>query len=381
MFYQLTPEEELVVKTVKEITAERVAPRAAEIDEREEFPWDLYRLFAEHNLMALPVPEEYGGVEARLLLQCLLVEEIAKYCSNTASLLTGPSLGTYPLILAGTEEQKKKYLPKLASGEMQSAFGLTEPNAGSDVASMQTTARREGDFYVINGTKCFITRGNIADIIIVYAKTDPAKGARGITAFVVEKGTPGLKCTKLEKKMGFRGSPTAELVFEEMRVPKESVLGKEGEGFKLAMSTLDKTRSLIGAKAVGRAQGALDYALEYAKQRVQFGQPIAKFQAIQFMLVDMAIDVEAARQLVYFAANEVDQGSPKAGMYASMAKTKATDMSVRVTLDAMQILGGYGYMRDYPLERMARDAKLDQIVEGTNQIQRVVIARELLGKL
>lgn len=381
MLYQLSEEEQMMLRTVRELVADKVAPRAAEIDEQEEFPWDIYHLFAEHNLMALPVPEEYGGIGARVLLQCLLVEEIAKVCTSSSALLTGPSLGTYPIIFAGTEEQKVKYLPRLASGEIQSAFALTEPEAGSDVASMRTTARREGDCYLINGTKHFITRGNISDIVIVYAKTDPELKTRGITAFIVEKDMPGWSCTKLEKKMGFHGSPTAELYFDDVKVPLANRLGEEGQGFKLAMFTLDHTRCLVAAQAVGRAQGAFDYAVEYARQRVQFGQPIGKFQGIQFMLADMAIEIEAARQLVYLSANEVDTKGPHMTLYGSMAKTKATDMSLKVCEDAIQILGGYGYMKDYPLERHMRDAKLGQIVEGTNQIQRTVIAREILGRL
>jgi alkylation response protein AidB-like acyl-CoA dehydrogenase len=380
MVYQLTEEEKMIVNLVKKLAAEKVAPRAAEIDEKEEFPWDIYKLFSEHGLMALPVPEEYGGTGARVLLQCLLVEEISKYCSTCATLLTGPSLGTYPIIFAGTAEQKEKYTLRLASGEIQSAFGLTEPDAGSDVASMKSTARREGEEYVLNGTKRFITRGNISDLVIIFAKTDPGKKGRGITAFIVEKGTPGFKCTKLEKKMGLRGSPTAELVLEDVRIPKENRLGEEGEGLKLALYTLDHTRCLIGASAVGRAQGAFDYACEYAKQRVQFGQPIGKFQAIQFMLADMAIEIEAARQLTYLAADEVDKRGPKMVLYGSMAKTKASDIALKVCEDAVQILGGYGFISEYPLERMFRDCKIAQIAEGTNQIHRTVIAREILGR-
>jgi alkylation response protein AidB-like acyl-CoA dehydrogenase len=357
---------------------ERVAPRAAEIDHTGEFPWDMKELLAQQDILAMPFPEEYGGLGSSELAIVMAIEELARYCATTSLLLAVQQLGSMPILLAGNEEQKQKYFPRLASGEWMTAFALTEAGSGSDAAAMRTRAVRQGDKYILNGSKRFITNGGISQMNSVFALTDPSVGTHGISAFIVEKAFPGFSVGRIEDKMGIKGSQTAELIFTDCEVPAENLLGREGEGFKIAMMTLDRTRIGIGAQALGIAQGALDLAISYAKQRVQFGRPIADNQGIQFMLADMATKLEASRLLVYNAAEMVDRGDENFGMYSAMAKMFASDRAMEVTGDAVQILGGYGYMKEYPAERMMRDAKITQIYEGTNQIQRVVIARELL---
>jgi alkylation response protein AidB-like acyl-CoA dehydrogenase len=379
MMYELTEEQKMLQQTVRQLAKERVEPRAAEIDESGEYPWDMFELLKENDLLALCFPEELDGAGADLLTVCLAIEELAKVCANTSLILGVCKLGSQPIMLAGTDEQKKKYISPLARGDKQCAFGLTEPGAGSDAAAMTTRAVKKGDSYLVNGQKCFITNGGIADTYSIFAKTDESSGVKGISAFIVEKDFPGFEIGKIEHKMGIRGSQTTELVFTDMEVPAENLLGKEGEGFKIAMMTLDRTRPSIGAQALGIAQGALDHAVAYAKERVQFGGPIARLQGIQFMLADMAMQVEAARQLVYYSAELVERAGREASAVSAMAKCFASDVAMRVTVDAVQVLGGYGYMTEYPLERMMRDAKITQIYEGTNQVQRVVIARHLLG--
>jgi alkylation response protein AidB-like acyl-CoA dehydrogenase len=373
---------ELVALT-RDVVRRAVQPRADAIAESHEFPWDIYRVFADAGLIGLPVPREYGGVGASVLLQCVLAEEVAKACSISASLIAGPSLASYPIVLAGTEEQKEKYLPRLATGELQAAFALTEPEAGSDNAAMKTRAVRDGDSYVLNGQKCFITRGNISGLLVVFAKTDPAAPKlSGVSAFLVDQdvanGTPGIRVDRLERKMGQEASPTAALSLTDLRLPASARLGAENEGMR-ALRTLPKTRPLAGAVALGIGQGAYEFAREYVQHRVQFGQPLAKFQAIQFSVADMAIALEAARRLVYHAAILADAEHPDAETAASMAKVSATDAAMAVTTEAVQLLGGYGYMKDYPVERRFRAAKLYQIVEGTNQIQRHIIAKHVLS--
>ncbi len=384
MSYRLTEELEMLRQSVKRMVEEKVAPRAAEIDEKDEYPWDLKEVIAEQGLLGSGIPEEYGGTGAGLPSVCIIVEEIAKASASVSLIVAAQELGMMPILVGGSEEQKQKYLPAIADGEKIAAFALTEPNAGSDAAAVKTRAVREGDKYLLSGQKCFITNGSIADVFTVFATTDPKAGLKGLTAFIVEKGYPGLSVGKKERKMGIRGSETTEIIFDNCPVPAENIMGKEGDGFKIAMMTLDRTRPVIGAQAVGIAQGALDYAVNYAKERVQFGKPIAFFQGIQFMLADMATRVEAARQLVYKAAFLIEEAErenvplSEVSKFSSMSKLFASDVAMQVTVDAVQVLGGYGYMKEYPLERMMRDAKITQIYEGTNQIQRVVIARNLL---
>jgi alkylation response protein AidB-like acyl-CoA dehydrogenase len=376
--YELNEEQKMLQQTVRQLAKDKVEPRAAEIDATGEYPWDMFELLRDNDLLALCFPEELDGAGADLLTVCIAIEELARVCTNTSLILGVCKLGSQPIMLAGNDEQLKKYIPPLAKGEKQCSFGLSEPGAGSDAAAMSTKAVKKGGVYVMNGQKCFITNGGIAETYSVFAKTDDSAGVKGISAFIVEKGFPGFNLGKIEHKMGIRGSRTAELVFEDMEVPEENLLGKEGEGFKIAMMTLDRTRPSIGAQAVGIAAGALEHAANYAKERVQFGGPIARLQGIQFMLADMAIQVEAARQLVYHSAHLVETAGREASAISAMAKCFAADTAMKVTTDAVQVLGGVGYMVEYPLERMMRDAKITQIYEGTNQIQRVVIARHLL---
>lgn len=375
MILELTEEQELIMKMVKKMVAQKIAHRVDEIDQMAEFPSDLIDTFRENGILGLPIEIEYGGSAAQHLTCCLILEEIGKTCGNSGHLLVVHWLGCTPLRLFGNEEQKKKFFPQMV--KKLAAFSLTEPGAGSDAGSVRTKASFENGEYVINGVKCFCSDGNISDFVTVFAKTVDA-GTKGISAFIVEKGTPGFKIGKIENQMGMRGTPACELIFENCRIPKKNLLGKEGEGFRIAMKTLDITRPTDAALAVGIGKGALEYALGYAKERVQFGQPISQFQAIQFMVADMAIELEAASLLVYEAASLIDKGKPNT-MISSMSKCYATDTAVKVTNDAMLVLGGYGYMRDYPIERMLRNAKLLQIVEGTNQIQRLIVARSLLG--
>jgi len=371
-------DEKALIEAIRELAQERVAPRAAEIDRTGEFPWDMKELLAQQDIFAMPFPVEYGGIGASELSIVMAIEELSRCCATTGLLLAVQQLGSTPILLAGTEEQKRKYFPKLASGEWLAAYGLTESDSGSDAAAMRTMAVRQGDKYILNGSKRFITNGGLAQVNSVMAITDQTKGTRGISAFIVERDFPGFSVGRIEDKMGIRGSQTAELIFTDCEVPAENILGREGDGFKIAMGTLDRTRPGIAAQAVGIAQGALDLAVAYAKQRVQFNKPIAENQGIQFMLADMATKTEAARLLVYNVAEMIDRGEKNFGKYSSMAKLFASDISMEVTNDAIQVLGGYGYITEYPAERMMRDAKITQIYEGTNQIQRLVIARALL---
>ncbi|MGH2502999.1 MAG: acyl-CoA dehydrogenase family protein [Ktedonobacterales bacterium] len=377
MAAQLAAEEQMMLEMVRDLARERVAPRAAEIDAKGEFPWDMKELLAKQDILGMPFPEELGGLGSSELSILMVIEELAKACATTSLLLCVQQLGSLPILLAGTEEQKRRWIPKLATGEWLASFGLTEPGSGSDAGAMATKAVRKGDSYVLNGVKHFITNAGIAHVNTVFASTNPAAGTRGISAFVVEDGTPGFRLGKVEHKMGICGSQTGELVFEECEIPAENLLGKEGEGFKIALATLDRTRPGIAAQALGIAQGALDFATQYAQQRVQFGRPIFANQAIQFMLADMDIKTEAARQLVYHVGELMDGGANSFGRESAIAKTFASDTAIDVTNDAIQVLGGYGYMKEFPVERMMRDAKITQIYEGTNQIQRMVIAREL----
>jgi alkylation response protein AidB-like acyl-CoA dehydrogenase len=377
MAVQLGAEEKMLIDMVRDLVRERVAPRAAEVDATGEFPWDIKDLLAQQDILAMPFPEEYGGLGSSEVTILMVIEELARACATTSLILCVQQLGALPILLAGTDDQKRQWIPRLATGEWLAAYALTEPGSGSDAAAMRTRAVRDGDHYVLNGLKHFITNAGIAHVNTVFAITDPNAGVRGITAFVVEDGTPGFHLGKVENKMGIRGSQTGELVFEDCHIPVANRLGKDGDGFKIAMSTLDRTRPGIAAQALGIAQGALDFAVAYSKQRVQFKRPIGDNQGIQFMLADMEIQTEAARQLVYHAGEMIDQGAPDFGHYSAIAKTFASDTAIDVTNDAIQVLGGYGYMKEFPVERMMRDAKITQIYEGTNQIQRIVIARNL----
>ena len=375
----LSEDEQTLIETIREIARERVAPRAAEIDHTGEYPWDMKELLAQQDILAMAFPEAYGGLGSSELAVVMAIEELSRHCATTGLILAVQQLGAMPIMLCGSEEQKRKYLPPLASGTWLSAYGLTESGSGSDASAMQTFAVRKGDKYILNGSKRFITNGGLAEVNSIFAITDRSAGTRGISGFIVEKDFPGFTVGRIEDKMGIKGSQTAELIFQDCEVPAENLLGKEGEGFKIAMMTLDRTRIGIGAQALGIAQGALDLAIDYARQRVQFKKPIAANQGIQFLLADMATKVEASRLLVYNAAEMLDRGDDKFARYSSMAKMFASDSAMAVTSDAIQVLGGYGYMKEYPAERMLRDAKITQIYEGTNQIQRMVIARSLLG--
>jgi alkylation response protein AidB-like acyl-CoA dehydrogenase len=355
-----------------------VAPRAAEIDEKAEYPHDLRQLLAEQDILALPFEEEYGGTGTGALTLNIAIEELSKACASTALMLMVQELGSLPIKLFGSDELKQRYLPKLASGEWTPAFALSEVEAGSDPGGMRTRAVRDGDEWVINGEKNWITNLGIADFFVVFAVTDPSAGhSRGISAFVVDANLPGVSIGKLEHKMGIRGSPTGQPAFADVRVPAENLIGDEGGGFKVAMSTLDRSRLGVAAQGLGIAQGATDYAAAYAKERQQFGRPIASFQGIQFKLADMETRCAAGRELLYKACAKVDRGEPDMGKYSAMAKLFCSDTAMAVTTEAVQVLGGYGYVKEYPVERMMRDAKITQIYEGTNEIQRLVIARTL----
>ena len=381
MTYRLTPEHEELRAVVRELAEERIGPRAADIDESRDFPWDLKELLAKQDLLGTGFEERYGGTGLDGIGQSIVAEEIARADATTSLIPIVQKLGSLPITLAGSEEQKARYIPRLASGEWLVAFGLTEAAAGSDVASNRMRARRDGDGYRLNGSKRFITHGSIANIVTVFALTDPEAGGRkGMSAFIVETDTPGFSAPRVEHKMGIRGSPTAELHFDDVLVPESNRLGEEGDGFKIAMATLDRSRLGIAAQAVGIAQGALDAAVAYAADRTQFGQRVVDFQGIQFMLADMASQTEAARQLTYAAAAVVDAGTSDIPYWTSSAKLIAGDTAMRVTTDAVQVLGGYGYISEYPVERMMRDAKITQLYEGTQQIQRLVIARQLLQR-
>jgi alkylation response protein AidB-like acyl-CoA dehydrogenase len=376
----LSEEQREIRDLVRQLARERIAPRAAEIDESHEFPWDIVELYRENDLFGLFFDEEYGGLGTGTLLALIAIEEVSKVCATSALILASQELGSLGLKLAGTEEQKQRYLPRLASGEWLGAYALTESGSGSDSAAMRSTARREGDEYVLNGSKRFITNAGVAQLYTVFAKTDPAAGHSGISAFVVEAETPGFEVARIEPKMGIKGSTTGELVFEEARVPAANLLGEEEEGFKIAMRILDRSRPGIAAQGLGLAQGATDYAVDYAKTRETMGKPIGEHQIVAAMLADMETKCEAARGLLYRFGAAVDEGIEGSELtkLSAMAKLYCTDVAMEVTTDAVQVLGGYGYISEYPLERMMRDAKITQIYEGTNQIQRLVIAREML---
>jgi alkylation response protein AidB-like acyl-CoA dehydrogenase len=379
--YRPTADHDELRAVVRELADERVAPRAAEIDATAEFPWDLKELLAKQDLLGIAFPARFGGTELDDIGQAIVVEEIARADATTSLIVIVQKLGALPIMVAGTEEQQARYFPRLASGEWLAAFGLTEAGAGSDVARIRMRARRDGDEYVLSGSKRFITHGSIANLVTIFAVTDPDAGGReGLSAFIVETDSPGFSAPRLEHKMGIRGSPTAELHFDDVRVPVANLLGGEGDGFAIAMSTLDRSRLSIAAQAVGIAQGALDFAVGYAAQREQFGERIVDMQGIQFMLADMASGVEAARQLTYAAAAAVDANAPDLAYWTSSAKLIAGDTAMRVTTDAVQVLGGYGYVSEYPVERMMRDAKITQLYEGTQQVQRMIVARQLLRR-
>jgi alkylation response protein AidB-like acyl-CoA dehydrogenase len=373
------PQEHLDFRdTIRQIARERIAPRAAEIDEKAEYPHDLRQLLAEQDILGLPFETEYGGTGTGALMLNIAVEEIAKACASTALILMVQELGTLPIRLFGSDELKQRLLPRCASGEWSPAFALSEPDAGSDPGGMLTKAVPDGDEWVINGTKNWITNLGVADFYVVFAVTDSQAGhSRGITAFVVEADRPGFSVGKLEHKLGIRGSPTGQPIFDEVRVPQENIVGDVNRGFKVAMATLDHSRLGVAAQALGIAQGATDYAAAYARERKQFGQPINSFQAIQFKLADMETQCAAGRELLYQACAKIDRGDADVGKYSAMAKLFCSDVAMRVTVEAVQVLGGYGYVKEYPVERMLRDAKITQIYEGTNEIQRLVIARTM----
>ena len=379
--YRLTDEQRALRDAVRTLADERIAPRAAAIDREAVFPWDVKELLASNDVLALPFPEAYGGLGGDLLTVCLAIEAISRVCASSGLILAVHELAAIPLLLAGTDEQKERWLPGLAAGRQLIAFGLTEPEAGSDAASIRTRATRDGGDYVIRGGKRFISQGDVADLVTVFAVTDPdAARHRNLSCFIVEKGTPGFSAPRVEHKMGIRGSTTAELVFDDVRVSAANRLGEEGDGFSLAMRTLDRSRPGIAAQAVGIAQGALEVAARYATERRQFGRPIGDFQLVQGLLADMDAATEAARQLLYKACAEIEAGARDAARWSAMCKLVAGDAAMRVTTDAVQVLGGYGYIDEFPVERMMRDAKITQLYEGTQQIQRLVVARSLLGK-
>jgi alkylation response protein AidB-like acyl-CoA dehydrogenase len=376
--YDLTEEQVEFRAAIRQIVHDRVAPRAAEIDATAEYPWDIRRLFAEHDLLGLPFEPEHGGTGTGTLMLNVAIEEIARACASSALILMIHELGTLPIRLFGTDEQRERILPRCASGEWSPAFALSEPEAGSDPGGMITTARREGDEWVINGTKNWITNLGIADFYVVFAKTDREAGrSRGISAFLVEADRPGFSVGKLEQKLGIKGSPTGQPIFDDVRIPAGNLLGEPGKGMQVALGTLDRSRLGVAAQAVGLAQGATDYAAAYAAERRQFGRSINEFQGIQFKLADMETHTAAARELLYRACAKIDNGDADMGKYSAMAKLFASDTAMWVTTEAVQVLGGYGYVSEYPVERMMRDAKITQIYEGTNEIQRVVIARAM----
>lgn len=378
MDYLLNEQQVMIRDLARKIAVEKIKPVAAQYDESEEFAWPIMKTLAESDLFGIYLPEAYGGLGGGIMEMCLVTEELSRACGGIALGYAGTALGTLPILLHGSDEQKKKYLPDIASGKRLAAFCLTEAEAGSDAANMKTTARKEGDKYILNGVKQWITNAGEADIYTVIALTDKSKGVRGASAFIVEKGTKGMEFGKKEKKMGIRASATREVIFTDCEVPAANLISREGMGFIVALKTLDTSRPGVAAQAVGIAQGALDHALEYSRTRVQFGSPISGFQAVQHMLADMGTQVEAARALTYSVARLVDSGAKSVSKESAMAKLFASDVAMKVSVDAVQILGGYGYMRDYPVEKYMRDAKITQIYEGTNQIQRNVIAANMI---
>lgn len=378
MDYFLNEEQVMIRDLARKISDEKILPARAALDEKKEFPWDIMKTLAQSDFFGLFIPEEYGGMGKGGFELIITIEEISRACLGVSTTYAANVLGTYPILLYGSEGQKKKYLPHIASGKKLVAFALTEASAGSDAGGVQTTARLDGNEYVLNGTKQWITNGGEAEIYTVIAITDKTKGPRGASAFIVEKGTPGFSFGKREDKMGIRASSTRELIFENCRIPKESIISKEGMGFIIAMKTLDNSRTGVGAQGVGVAQGAFESAVDYTKGRHQFGQPVISFQAVQHILADMATQIEAARALVYSVAKYIDSGVKDVSKESAMAKVFATDVAMKVTVDAVQVMGGAGYMKDYPVEKMMRDAKILQIFEGTNQIQRNVIGQALI---
>lgn len=380
MKYLLTEEQKMIVDICRQIVKDRIIPVRAEMDEKEIFPWEIIKEIGKSDLFRIFIPEEYEGMGTGIFEVCLATEELSRGDLSVATSYAASGLGLIPILVAGNEEQKKKYLPQLASGNKLAAFGLTEAEAGSDAGSIRTTASKDGDFYILNGTKQWITNGGEADIYTIFAMTNLEKGVRGASAIIVEKGTEGFEFGKKEDKLGIRASATRELIFTDCRVPKENILGSEGMGFIIAMRTFDQSRPAVGAQAVGVAQAALEEALNYSKVRKQFGTPISSFQAIQHMLADMATNIEAARALVYHAARVIDSGEKNVTRLSSMSKIFASDMAMKVTADAIQIFGGYGFMKEYPVEKMMRDAKITQIYEGTNQILRNVVALDMIKR-
>jgi len=378
MDYLLNEEQLMIRDLARQIAREKIKPIAARYDTEGIFPWDIVKIMADSDLFGIYIDEKYGGTGGGCMELVLATEELSKACGGIALSLAATALGAYPIILFGSEEQKQRYLPDLAGGKKLAAFALTEAGAGSDAAAVATTAEKKGDCYILNGTKQWITNGGEAEVYTVIASVDRSKGARGAAAFILEKGMPGFEFGKKEDKMGIRASVTRELVFTDCKVPKENLLGREGLGFIVAMKTFDQSRPGVASQALGIAQGALDLTLEYVKERRQFGKPISSFQGVQFMLADMATEIEAARALVYAAARMIDSGAKKISKDSAMAKLFTSDMAMKVTTDCVQLFGGYGYMRDYPIEKYMRDAKITQIYEGTNQIQRSVIAAHLI---
>jgi len=378
MDYLLTEEQIMIRDLARQIAVEKIVPVRADLDEQNKFPTDIMKAIAQADLFGIYIPEEYGGLGKKSLELCITVEELSKACVGVSTSYAANALGSYPILLYGSDAQKKKYLPDIAIGKKLVAFGLTEANAGSDASGIQTTAKLDGNEYVINGTKQWITNGGEADVYTIIAITDKSKGARGASAFIVEKGTPGFTFGKKENKMGIRASSTTELIFNNCRIPKDNLIAKEGMGFIVAMKTLDSSRTGVGAQGVGVAQGAIDEAIRFARHRVQFGQPVTSFQAVQHMLADMQTMTEAARSLIYSVSRYIDSGAKDFSRASAMAKLFATDVAMKVTTDAVQVMGGSGYMKEYPVEKMMRDAKILQIYEGTNQIQRNVIALDMI---
>ncbi|MDP2173514.1 MAG: acyl-CoA dehydrogenase family protein [Candidatus Cloacimonadaceae bacterium] len=378
MNYFLTEDQLEMQEVARRIAVEKMKPVSEKYDAEGIFPWDIVEVMRQSDLFAIMIPEEYGGISGSVVDLTIVTEELCAVDAGIALAFGATGLGMYPILISGTEEQKKKYLEPIAAGEKLAAFALTEANAGSDASAIETTARKEGNTYVLNGTKQWITNGGEAEIYTVFAMTDKTKGPRGCSCFVVEKGTPGFSFGKKENKMGIRSSATCELIFEDCVVPQENLIGREGTGFITAMKVFDKSRPMVGAQAVGIARGALEASIKYSKERHQFGKPISSFQAIQFMLADMATQIEAARALVMQTARMVDSGAKNYSKESAMCKYFASDVAMKVTTDAVQILGGYGYMKEYPVEKMMRDAKILQIYEGTNQIQRSIVAANLL---
>jgi alkylation response protein AidB-like acyl-CoA dehydrogenase len=381
MDYLLTDEQKMIKELAHKIAEEKIRPVAAQYDKTEEFPWEVLKVIAASDLFGLFIPEEYGGMGVSVTNLCLATEELSRACGGIAVCYAASALGTFPIVLFGNEAQKKKYLPDLAKGKKIAAFGLTEPEAGSDAGSIKTTARKEGNYYILNGTKHFITNGGDAETYTVVAMTNKDKGARGASAFILEKGMKGFTFGKKEDKLGIRASSTMELIFTDCKVPAENLLAKEGMGFIVTMRTFDMSRPGVAAQALGIAQGALELAVKYSRQRVQFGKAISSFQGIQWMLADMATELEAARALVYACAREVDAGVKDVSRDSAMAKLFASDVAFKICDQALQIHGGYGYMKDYPIEKYLRDAKITQIYEGTNQIQRNIIGLQLIKDL